>query len=90
MNCYYSNLIEGHDRHPVDIERALSNDYSTDARKRDLQLEAKAHITVQRWIDPGGLTGRSVSVDATDCPIRVGFSQSGSGMNSSSSPGTRG
>ena len=23
MNCYYSNLIEGHDTHPVDIERAL-------------------------------------------------------------------
>src|ERR1700726_3219206 len=51
MNCYYSNLIEGHDMHPVDIERALKNDYSKDARKRDLQLEAKAHITVQEWID---------------------------------------
>jgi len=21
MNCYYSNLIEGHDTHPIDIER---------------------------------------------------------------------
>jgi Fic family protein len=57
MNCYYSNLIEGHDTHPVDIERALKNDYSKDARKRDLQLEAKAHITVQKWIDGGGLKG---------------------------------
>jgi len=28
MNCYYSNLIEGHDTHPIDIERALKNDYS--------------------------------------------------------------
>ncbi len=35
MNCYYSNLIEGHDTHPVDIERALKNDYSKDASKRD-------------------------------------------------------
>jgi len=26
MNCYYSKLIEGHDTHPVDIERALKND----------------------------------------------------------------
>jgi hypothetical protein len=42
MNCYYSNLIEGHDTHPVDIERALKNDYSKDARKRDLQLEARS------------------------------------------------
>src|SRR2546430_14263046 len=33
MNCYYSNLIEGHDTHPVDIERALKKDYSNDARK---------------------------------------------------------
>jgi Fic family protein len=61
MNCYYSNLIEGHDTHPVDIERALKNDYSKDTRKRDLQLEAKAHITVQKWIDDGGLTGREVT-----------------------------
>jgi Fic family protein len=57
MNCYYSNLIEGHDTHPVDIERALKNDYSLDARKRDLQLEAKAHIAVQKWIDSGSLKG---------------------------------
>jgi Fic family protein len=59
MNCYYSNLIEGHDTHPVDIERALKNDYSQDRHKRDLQLEAKAHITVQQWIDTGGLNGNS-------------------------------
>jgi Fic family protein len=57
MNCYYSNLIEGHDTHPVDIERAIKNDYSQDAHQRDLQLEAKAHIAVQRWIDRGGLKG---------------------------------
>ena len=63
MSCYYSNLIEGHDTHPVDIERALKNDYSKDAAKRDLQLEAKAHIAVQKWIDRGGLKGRAVTSD---------------------------
>jgi Fic family protein len=63
MNCYYSNLIEGHDTHPVDIERALKNDYSSDPRKRNLQLEAKAHIEVQRWIDEGGLQERAVTRD---------------------------
>src|SRR5690349_11682743 len=31
MNCYYSNLIEGHETHPIDIERALKGDYSKDA-----------------------------------------------------------
>ncbi len=64
MNCYYSNLIEGHDTHPIDIERALKNDYSQDVKKRNLQLEAKAHITVQQWIDSGGLKGRALTVDA--------------------------
>ena len=51
MNCYYSNLIEGHDTHPRDIERALAQEYSTEPRKRDLQLEAVAHIAVQEQID---------------------------------------
>ena len=52
MNCYYSNLIEGHDTHPRDIDRALSHaDYSADPQKRVLQREAVAHIEVQRLID---------------------------------------
>jgi Fic family protein len=53
MNCYYSNLIEGHDTHPRDIDRALANDFSTEPRKRELQKEAVAHIYVQRLIDTG-------------------------------------
>ena len=57
MNCYYSNLIEGHETHPIDIERALKKDYSADPEKRNLQLEAEAHVTVQKWIDDGGLPG---------------------------------
>ncbi len=53
MNCYYSNLIEGHDTHPHDIDRALIADYSSRPEKRALQLEARAHIEVQRMIDGG-------------------------------------
>jgi Fic family protein len=64
MNCYYSNLIEGHDAHPIDIERALRGEYSNDAKKRDLQLEAKAHINVQQWIDDGGLKAGAVTADS--------------------------
>jgi Fic family protein len=64
MNCHYSNLIEGHDTHPIDIERALKNDYSADPRKRNLQLEAKAHVAVQNWIDESGLMGREVTAGA--------------------------
>jgi Fic family protein len=64
MNCYYSNLIEGHDTHPIDIERALKGDYSKDATKRDLQLEAKAHIAVQHWIDTGGLKSPATTANS--------------------------
>lgn len=53
MNCYYSNLIEGHDTHPRDIERALHKDFSSQPKKRALQLEAVAHIEVQKAIDEG-------------------------------------
>jgi len=62
MNCYYSNLIEGHDTHPVDIEKALNDDLSLNPKKRDLQLEAKAHIEVQHWIDEGGLKDKDTTV----------------------------
>lgn len=53
MNCYYSNLIEGHNTHPVDIDRALAGDYAAEPEKRDLQMEARAHIEVQQIIDNG-------------------------------------
>jgi Fic family protein len=51
MNCYYSNLIEGHRTTPRDIERALAEDFSSRPEQRDLQMEAKAHIEVQSLID---------------------------------------
>jgi Fic family protein len=72
MNCYYSNLIEGHDTHPVDIERALIEDYSDDPHKRNLQREAKAHIAVQEWIDEGGLKGKATSAEKI-CDIHRRF-----------------
>lgn len=51
MNCYYSNLIEGHNTKPGDIERALADDLDREEGRRNLQLEARAHIRVQREID---------------------------------------
>jgi Fic family protein len=51
MNSYYSNLIEGHNTHPVDIDRAMREDFSKDPAKRARQLESKAHIEVQKLIE---------------------------------------
>lgn len=53
MNSYYSNLIEGHDTHPIDIEKALNKEFSDDKEKRNQQIEAKAHIHVHRLITEG-------------------------------------
>lgn len=50
MNSYYSNLIEGHNTRPKDIERALAG-AEVEPGRRALALEAKAHVKVQREID---------------------------------------
>ena len=59
MNCYYSNLIEGHRTSPRDIERAMAKDFSGDLRERANQLLAFAHMEVERelvdlWKQGGG------------------------------------
>jgi len=72
MNCYYSNLIEGHNTHPIAIEQALNGNYDANPKKRNLQLEAKAHIDVQKWIDHGGIKNNIFSID-TLCEIHKRF-----------------
>jgi len=72
MNCYYSNLIEGHDTHPIEIERALAGNYSSDRKKRNLQQEAKAHIAAQQWIDQGGIKN-SIFSEEVICDIHRHF-----------------
>jgi len=51
MNCYYSNLIEGHNTTPREIERALAGELAAEEERRNLQIEAAAHIRLQREID---------------------------------------
>lgn len=58
MNAYYSNLIEGHNTRPKDIERALAGKLEDDEGRRDLQLEAAAHVRVQAEIDAMAPEGR--------------------------------
>jgi Fic family protein len=51
MNTYYSNLIEGHHTRPSDIARALEGEFDDDDERRNLQLEAAAHVRVQGELD---------------------------------------
>jgi len=57
MNTYYSNLIEGHNTRPRDIERALARIDAED-EKRDLLIEAVAHVRLQAKIDGLASEGR--------------------------------
>lgn len=50
MNAYYSNLIEGHNTRPRDIEAALEGRLD-EVEDRPLAEEAAAHVHVQSWID---------------------------------------
>jgi Fic family protein len=58
MNTYYSNLIEGHDTRPRDIERALAGKFEGDKERRNLQIEAAAHVRVQAKVDLMQAEGR--------------------------------
>jgi len=51
MNTYYSNLIEGHNTRPREIESALAGNFARDAERRNLQIEAAAHVRVQAEVD---------------------------------------
>ena len=57
MNTYYSNLIEGHNTRPRDIERALAGEFDRDEDRRNLQLEAAAHVRVQSEVDGVAVAG---------------------------------
>lgn len=60
-NTYYSNLIEGHNTRPKDIERALAGDLHQDKERRNLQIEAAAHVRLQAEIDALARKGSSAS-----------------------------
>jgi Fic family protein len=51
INSYNSNLIEGNNTEPAEIEKAMKRDYSQDPAKRNLQMESLAHIHVQREME---------------------------------------
>jgi Fic family protein len=62
INSYYSNRLEGHHTHPIDIEKAMRQDYSADPAKRALQIESCIHIQVQRQMEQRLATETSLNV----------------------------
>jgi Fic family protein len=52
MNCYYSNLIEGHHTLPIEIDRAMHVHTPGELKRSDLQMLAFAHIKTTEWAAP--------------------------------------
>ncbi len=59
-NCYYSNLIEGHNTRPRDIERALAG--------AELEAERTARNTLSKLTSAGYLSSASPKT-----PVRLAF-----------------
>ncbi len=69
MNTYYSNLIEGHNTRPRDIESALAGDYASDEERRNLQIEAATQVRLQADVD-GRARGGTLDAPASRDFIR--------------------
>lgn len=92
MNTYYSNLIEGHDTRPRDIERALVGEFDADEGRRNLQIEARAHVRVQARIDASAAAGdlpEPASVDFLRELHREFYADAPDAMLKIASPGGR-
>src|SRR5260221_8220453 len=57
MNTYYSNLIEGHNTLPREIEQALAGELAQEEKKCELQVEAANHAKGQAEIDRTAAAG---------------------------------
>lgn len=84
MNTYYSNLIEGHNTRPREIEQALEGITDTDdAARRNLQIEAAAHYRVQEKIDAqasAGSLGDPAALDFIRTLHRAFYERAGEAM----------
>ena len=71
MNTHYSNLIEGHNTRPGDIERALEGKFDRDKERRNLQVEAAAHVRLQAEIDRMAREGKLPEPASRDFILRL-------------------
>ncbi len=51
VNSYYSNKIESEGTHPLDIDKALKKEFSSNSKEKKLQILSLAHIEVQKYIE---------------------------------------
>ncbi len=59
VNSYYSNQIESEGTHPIDIDKATRQEFSSDSREKQLQQLSLVHIEVQKYVENYFIEGQT-------------------------------
>lgn len=51
VNSYHSNQIESEGIHPIDIDKATKQEFSSDSKEKQLQQLSLVHIEVQKYVE---------------------------------------
>jgi len=51
VNSYYSNQIESEGTHPIDIDKATRQEFSSNSKEKQLQKLSLVHIEVQKYVE---------------------------------------
>jgi len=51
VNSYYSNQIESEGTHPIDIDKATREEFSSNSKEKQLQQLSLVHIEVQKYVE---------------------------------------
>ena len=51
VNSYYSNQIESEGTHPIDIDKATRQEFSSDSKEKQLQQLSLVHVEVQKYVE---------------------------------------
>jgi len=51
VNSYYSNQIESEGTHPIDIDKATREEFSSNTKEKQLQQLSLVHIEVQKYVE---------------------------------------
>jgi Fic family protein len=76
-NSYYSNRIEAESTHPVDIEKAMRKEFSTDSKEKALQELSLAHIKTQKFVEEYSLNHNVIDRDFIKDIHRLFYSADG-------------
>ncbi len=78
VNSYYSNQIEAEGTHPIDTEKAMRKEYSSNDKEKKLQMLSVAHVKTQEYLEKSVNDGNNpVSKEFIKNIHKIFYSQEG-------------